>query len=57
MVYSQGNGQAETTNKVIVFGLKKRLDDAKGDGWRNYPTYYGLIAPHPEDQLGRLLFQ
>ena len=29
-VYSQGNGQAEAINKVIVSGLKKRLDDAKG---------------------------
>ena len=28
--YLQGNGQAETVNKVIVSGLKKRLDDAKG---------------------------
>ena len=28
--YLQGNGQAEATNKVIVNGLKKRLDDAKG---------------------------
>ena len=28
--YSQGNGQAETVNKVIVNGLKKRLDDVKG---------------------------
>ena len=27
--YPQGNGQAETINKVIVSGLKKRLDDAK----------------------------
>ena len=29
-VYPQGNGQAEVVNKVIVNGLKKRLDDAKG---------------------------
>ena len=29
-VYPQGNGQAEAINKVIVNGLKKRLDDAKG---------------------------
>ena len=29
-VYPQGNGQAEAVNKVIVNGLKKRLDDAKG---------------------------
>ena len=28
--YPQGNGQAEAINKVIVNGLKKRLDDAKG---------------------------
>ena len=27
--YPQGNGQAEAVNKVIVNGLKKRLDDAK----------------------------
>ena len=27
--YPQGNGQAETINKVIVNGLKKGLDDAK----------------------------
>ena len=27
--YHQGNGQAEAVNKVIVNGLKKRLDDAK----------------------------
>ena len=30
LAYPQGNGQAETVNKVIVNGLKKRLDDAKG---------------------------
>ena len=28
LAYSQGNGQAETINKVIVGELKKRLDDA-----------------------------
>ena len=28
-VYPQGNEQAEAVNKVIVNGLKKRLDDAK----------------------------
>ena len=28
--YPQGNGQAKTVKKVIVNGLKKRLDDAKG---------------------------
>ena len=28
--YPQGNGQAEAIDKVIVSGLKKRLDNAKG---------------------------
>ena len=28
--YPQGNRQAEAVNKVILSGLKKRLDDAKG---------------------------
>ena len=28
--YPQGNGQTKASNKVIVNGLKKRLDDAKG---------------------------
>ena len=28
--YPQGNGQAEAVNKVIVNGLKRRLDDVKG---------------------------
>ena len=30
LAYPQGNGQAEAVNKIIVNGLKKRLDDAKG---------------------------
>ena len=30
LAYPQGNGQAKTVNKLIVNGLKKRLDDAKG---------------------------
>ena len=30
LAYPQGNGQDVTINKVIVSGLKKRLDDAKG---------------------------
>ena len=29
--YLQGNGQAETVNKVIISGLKKRLNDTKGE--------------------------
>ena len=29
LAYPQSNGQAEATNKAIMNGLKKRLDDAK----------------------------
>ena len=36
--YPQGNGQAEAVNKVIVNGLKKRLDDAKGK-WVEEPPH------------------
>ena len=35
--YPQGNGQAEATNKVIINGLKKRLDDAKGRWVKELP--------------------
>ena len=30
LAYPQGNGQVEAVNKVIVNGITKRLDDAKG---------------------------
>ena len=35
--YPQGNGQAKTVNKVIVNGLKMRLDDAKGRWMKELP--------------------
>ncbi|XP_075654816.1 uncharacterized protein LOC142624985 [Castanea sativa] len=38
LTYLQGNGQAETINKVIVSGLKKRLDNAKGK-WEDELPY------------------
>ena len=37
LAYPQGNGQVETVNKVIVSGLKKRLDDAKGRWVKELP--------------------
>ena len=46
--YLQGNGHAEAVNKVIVSGLKKRIDDAKGKWVEELPhilwTY--RIMPH-----------
>ena len=36
--YPQGNEQAEASNKVIINGLKKRLDDAKGKWVEELPN-------------------
>ena len=41
--YPQGNGQAEVVNKVIVSGLKKRLDAAMVSGWKRYHMFSGHI--------------
>ena len=38
--YPQGNGQVEAVNKVIVSGLKKRLDDAKGKWVEELPHIF-----------------
>ena len=38
--YPQGNGQAKAINKVIVNGLKKRLDDAKGKWVEELPHVF-----------------
>ena len=56
-VYPQGNGQAETVNKVIVNGLKKRLDDAKEDEWKNYRMANGRIEPLLGGQLKKPHFR
>ena len=37
LAYPQGNGQAKVVNKVIINGLKKRLDDAKGKWVKELP--------------------
>ena len=36
--YPQSNGQAETTNKAIVNGLKRRLEGAKGKWAKELPN-------------------
>ena len=36
--YPQGNGQAEAVNKVIVNGLKRRLEGAKGNWAEELPN-------------------
>ena len=55
--YPQGNEQAETVNKAIVSGLKKRLDDAKENGWRSWHTSFRHIGLHLVGPLRRRHFQ
>ena len=38
LAYPQGNEQAKASNKVIINGLKKRLDDAKGKWVEELPN-------------------
>ena len=55
--YPQGNGQAEAINKVIVNGIKKRLDDAKGKWVEELPHVLWTYRTTPQDQQGKPPFQ
>ena len=46
-VYPQGNGQAEVVNKVIVNGIKKRLDDVKGKWVEELPHVLWMYRTTP----------
>nr|XP_023919009.1 uncharacterized protein LOC112030565 [Quercus suber] len=54
--YPQGNGQAEAVNKVIVAGLKKRLDDAKGRWVEELPHVFWTYRTTPRWSTGETLF-
>ena len=45
--YPQENGQAKAINKVIVNGLKKRLDDAKGKWVEELPHVFCTYQTTP----------
>ena len=55
-VYPQGNGQAEAVNKVIVSGLKKRLDDAKGRWIEELPHILWTYRTTPRKSTGKTPF-
>ena len=55
-VYPQGNGQAEAVNKVIVNGLKKMLDDAKGKWVEELPHVLWTYRTTPRRSTGETLF-
>ena len=54
--YPQGNEQAETSNKVIVNGLKKRLDDAKGRWVEELPHVLWAYRTMPRWSTGETPF-
>ena len=54
--YPQGNGQAEAINKVIVSGLKKRLDDAKGSWVEELPHVLWTYQTTPRRSTGETPF-
>ena len=54
--YPQGNGQDEAVNKVIVSGLKKRLDDAKGKWVEELPHVLWTYRTTPRRSTGETLF-
>ena len=56
LAYPQGNGQAETVNKVIVSGLKKRLNDAKGKWVEELPHILWTYRTTPRKSIGETPF-
>ena len=56
LAYPQGNGQVETINKVIVNGLKKRLDDAKGIWVEELPHVLWAYQTTPRRSTGETPF-
>ena len=56
LAYPQGNGQAEASNKVIVNGLKKRLDDAKGRWVKELPHVLWAYRTTPRCSTGETPF-
>ena len=54
--YPQGIGQAESANKVIVNGLKKRLDDAKGKWVEELPHVLWTYRTMPRRSIGETPF-
>ena len=56
LAYLQGNGQAEAVNKVIVNGLKKRLDDVKGRWVEELPHILWTYRTRPRRLTGETPF-
>ncbi|XP_057740210.1 uncharacterized protein LOC130957363 [Arachis stenosperma] len=55
--HPQANGQAEAANKVILAGLKKRLQDAKGAWAEELPQVLWAHRTTPQSATGETPFQ
>ena len=56
LAYLQGNGQAKIVDKVIVNGLKKRLDEAKGRWVDELPYTLWTYRTTPQKSTGETPF-
>ena len=56
LAYSQGNGQVEAIKNVIVNGIKKRLDDAKGKWVEELPHVLWTYRTMPRRSTGETPF-
>ena len=54
--YPQGNGQVEAIKNVIVNGIKKRLDDAKGKWVEELPHVLWTYRTMPRRSTGETPF-
>lgn len=54
--YPQCNGQAEATNKIIVAGIKRRLDEAKGSWLDELHTVFWAYRTTPRRSTGETPF-
>jgi len=54
--YPQSNGQAKATNKIIVNGLKRRLEGSKGRWAKELPNVLWAYRTTPRRTTGETLF-
>jgi transposase InsO family protein len=54
--YPQGNGQAESSNKTILNGIKKRLEKAKGRWVEELPNVLWTFRTTPRNSTGETPF-
>ena len=54
--YPQSNGQAEASNKIVLDGIKKRLEDAKGRWVEELPNVLWTFRTTPRRSTGETPF-